>query len=154
MASIKAYQSDLLQFIEISQARAQVAHHAKFIYKHCKFQHKKAFVTDRYYSYASLQAESVSTQMQATGWMWAAGFCSRFEDLERFVFLLSFVVVVVLFVVLSLFVAVVLERLSVLVFVCLLGFEIFWIAGWGFIWLVLLFLSNSIPTLFLISFKW
>lgn len=85
-------------------------------------------------------AESVSTLMQATGWMRAAGFCSSFGDLEGFVFLLSCFVVVVL----SLFVAAVLERFSV----CLLVFEVFWIAGWGFIWLVLLFLPNFLPTLF------
>lgn len=56
MASIKAYETGLLQFIEITQARIQVAHHAKFTYTHCKFQLKKAFVSDRYYLYASLQA--------------------------------------------------------------------------------------------------
>lgn len=81
--------------------------------------------------------------------MQAAGFCSSFEDLDRFVFLLScFVVVVVVFViVLGLFVAVVLERFSVLVFfvVYLFGFEVILIVGWGFIWLVLLFLPNSLP---------
>lgn len=97
-----------------------MAHHAKFIYN-CKFQLKKAFMTDRYYSYASLQAESVSTLMQATGWIWAAGFCSSFEDLERLVFLLIFFIVVV-FVVLSLFLAAVLERFSVLVF-CLFAWS-------------------------------
>lgn len=94
-------------------------------------------------------AESVSTLIQVTGWMQAAGFCSSFEDLDGFVFLLScFVVVVVVFViVLGLFVAVVLERFSVLVFfvVYLFGFEVILNVGWGFIWLVLLFLPNSLP---------
>lgn len=86
--------------------------------------------------------------------MQAAGFCSSFEDLEGFVSLLScFVVCFVVFVVvLGLFVSAVLERFSVLVFVYLFVFEVILIVGWGFIWLVLLFLPNSL--LFFVSFKW
>lgn len=83
--------------------------------------------------------------------MWAAGFFSGFEDLEGFVFLLSRVVVVV---VLGLLVALVLEKFSGLVFAGLLVFEVFLDGGRGSTWLVLLFLPNSLPTLFLISFKW
>lgn len=48
-------------------------------------------------------AESVSTLMQAAGWMQAAGFCPSSKDSEGFVFLLSCLFVVVVVVVLGLF---------------------------------------------------
>lgn len=130
MASIKANQTGLLRFIKITQARAWLAHHAKFRYKHCKFQLNKAFVSDRYYLYASLQAQL----KESAHWCRQLGGCRQLHPPSLriwrglFFFWVVFVFVAVFVAVLGLFVAVVLERFFLVwfLFICLF-LRVFWL---------------------------